>query len=91
MATTEVKIPSPGESISEVEIASWFVETGDYVEKDQEIGEIESEKGLRLGVYDWIYANCSICGKSAHINQEDIFDDKLICWDCQQKRGMTDE
>ncbi|MFW5820778.1 MAG: 2-oxoglutarate dehydrogenase complex dihydrolipoyllysine-residue succinyltransferase [Bacteroidota bacterium] len=44
MATTEVKIPSPGESISEVEIASWFVETGDYVEKDQEIGEIESEK-----------------------------------------------
>ena len=41
---TEVKIPSPGESISEVEIASWFVQTGDYVEKDQEIGEIESEK-----------------------------------------------
>ncbi len=41
---TEVKIPSPGESISEVEIASWFVESGDYVEKDQEIGEIESEK-----------------------------------------------
>lgn len=41
---TEIKIPSPGESISEVEIASWFVKTGDYVEKDQEIGEIESEK-----------------------------------------------
>ncbi len=41
---TEVIIPSPGESISEVEIASWFVQTGDYVEKDQEIGEIESEK-----------------------------------------------
>jgi 2-oxoglutarate dehydrogenase E2 component (dihydrolipoamide succinyltransferase) len=41
---TEIKIPSPGESISEVEIASWLVETGDYVEKDQEIGEIESEK-----------------------------------------------
>lgn len=40
----EVKIPSPGESISEVEIASWFVKSGDYVEKDQEIGEIESEK-----------------------------------------------
>src|SRR6056297_2535018 len=41
---TEIKIPSPGESISEVEIASWFVESGDHVEKDQEIGEIESEK-----------------------------------------------
>jgi 2-oxoglutarate dehydrogenase E2 component (dihydrolipoamide succinyltransferase) len=40
----EIKIPSPGESISEVEIAEWFVSSGDYVEKDQEIGEIESEK-----------------------------------------------
>lgn len=40
----EVKIPSPGESITEVEIANWLVETGDYVEKDQEIAEIESEK-----------------------------------------------
>jgi len=40
----DVKIPSPGESISEVEIASWLVENGDYVEKDQEIAEIESDK-----------------------------------------------
>lgn len=40
----EIKIPSPGESISEVEIASWFVQNGDYVEKDQEVGEVESEK-----------------------------------------------
>lgn len=40
----EVKIPSPGESISEVEIASWLVADGDYVEKDQEIAEIESDK-----------------------------------------------
>ncbi len=40
----ELKIPSPGESISEVEIANWFVENGDIVTKDQEIGEIESEK-----------------------------------------------
>jgi 2-oxoglutarate dehydrogenase E2 component (dihydrolipoamide succinyltransferase) len=40
----EVKVPSPGESISEVEIAGWFVESGDFVEKDQEIGEVESEK-----------------------------------------------
>jgi 2-oxoglutarate dehydrogenase E2 component (dihydrolipoamide succinyltransferase) len=42
--TIEIKIPSPGESISEVEIATWFVKSGDFVEKDQEIGEVESEK-----------------------------------------------
>lgn len=40
----EIKIPSPGESITEVEIANWFVKTGDYVEKDQEIAELESDK-----------------------------------------------
>ena len=40
----EIKIPSPGESISEVELATWFVEDGDYVVKDQEVGEVESEK-----------------------------------------------
>jgi 2-oxoglutarate dehydrogenase E2 component (dihydrolipoamide succinyltransferase) len=40
----EIKIPSPGESISEVEIASWAVENGDFVEKNQEIAEIESDK-----------------------------------------------
>lgn len=40
----EIKIPSPGESISEVEIATWFVKEGDIVEKDQELAEIESDK-----------------------------------------------
>ena len=40
----EIKIPSPGESISEVEIAVWLVADGDVVEKNQEIAEIESEK-----------------------------------------------
>ena len=40
----EIKIPSPGESISEVEIAQWLVEDSDYVQKDQEVGEIESDK-----------------------------------------------
>jgi 2-oxoglutarate dehydrogenase E2 component (dihydrolipoamide succinyltransferase) len=40
----EVKAPSPGESISEVEVASWLVQDGDYVEKNQEIAEIESDK-----------------------------------------------
>ena len=33
----EMKVPSPGESISEVEIAQWLVEDGDFVEKDQTI------------------------------------------------------
>jgi len=40
----EIKIPSPGESITEVELASWFVKDGALVLKNQEIGEIESEK-----------------------------------------------
>ncbi len=40
----EMKVPSPGESITEVEIAQWLVEDGDYVEKDQEIAEIDSDK-----------------------------------------------
>jgi 2-oxoglutarate dehydrogenase E2 component (dihydrolipoamide succinyltransferase) len=40
----EVKVPSPGESVSEVEIASWLVEDGTYVEKDQEIVELDSDK-----------------------------------------------
>ena len=40
----EMKVPSPGESISEVEIAEWLVEDGDFVEKDQSIAEIDSDK-----------------------------------------------
>ncbi len=40
----EVKVPSPGESITEVEIAQWLVKDGDYVEKDQIIAEVDSDK-----------------------------------------------
>jgi len=40
----EMKVPSPGESISEVEIAEWLVADGDYVEKDQTIAEVDSDK-----------------------------------------------
>ena len=40
----EMKVPSPGESITEVEIASWLVEDGSYVEKDQPIAEVDSDK-----------------------------------------------
>ncbi len=39
-----MKVPSPGESIKEVEIASWLVKDGDYVEKDQAIAEVDSDK-----------------------------------------------
>ena len=44
MSVLEMKVPSPGESISEVEIAQWLVEDGDYVEKDQAIAEVDSDK-----------------------------------------------
>jgi 2-oxoglutarate dehydrogenase E2 component (dihydrolipoamide succinyltransferase) len=40
----EMKVPSPGESIKEVEIATWLVKDGDYVEKDQAVAEVDSDK-----------------------------------------------
>jgi 2-oxoglutarate dehydrogenase E2 component (dihydrolipoamide succinyltransferase) len=40
----EMKVPSPGESITEVEIAEWLVHDGDFVEKDQPIAEVDSDK-----------------------------------------------
>ena len=40
----EMKVPSPGESITEVEIAQWLVSDGDFVEKDQAIAEVDSDK-----------------------------------------------
>ncbi|MFC6268528.1 2-oxoglutarate dehydrogenase complex dihydrolipoyllysine-residue succinyltransferase [Frigoriflavimonas asaccharolytica] len=44
MSILEMKVPSPGESITEVEIASWLVSDGDYVKKDQPIAEVDSDK-----------------------------------------------
>ncbi len=40
----EIKVPSPGESISEVQLANWFFGSGDFVDKDAEIAEIDSDK-----------------------------------------------
>jgi 2-oxoglutarate dehydrogenase E2 component (dihydrolipoamide succinyltransferase) len=40
----EIRIPSPGESITEVAIGNWLVQDGDFVEKDQEIAEVETDK-----------------------------------------------
>ena len=44
----EMKVPSPGESITEVEIAQWLVSDGDFVEKDQAIAEVDSDKASLL-------------------------------------------
>lgn len=44
MAIIEMKVPSPGESITEVQISRWIKKDGDYVEKDEEICEIDSDK-----------------------------------------------
>jgi len=44
MSVLEMKVPSPGESNSELEIATWLVSDGDYVEKDQAIAEVDSDK-----------------------------------------------
>ena len=40
----EIKIPSPGESVTEVAIGNWLAEDGSFVEKDQEIAEVETDK-----------------------------------------------
>lgn len=40
----DIKVPSPGESITEVEIGNWLVKDGDFVEMDQELAEINSDK-----------------------------------------------
>src|SRR3954468_16197549 len=44
MAVIEMKVPSPGESITEVVIAKWLKKDGDYVEKDEEVAEVDSDK-----------------------------------------------
>ncbi|MCK9449565.1 MAG: 2-oxoglutarate dehydrogenase complex dihydrolipoyllysine-residue succinyltransferase [Bacteroidales bacterium] len=44
MSIIEIKVPSPGESITEVQLANWLVADGEYVEKNQEIAEIDSDK-----------------------------------------------
>ena len=44
MAKIEMKVPSPGESITEVQISRWLKKDGDYVEKDEELCEVDSDK-----------------------------------------------
>jgi len=70
----EIKIPSPGESITEVEISKWLVKDGEIVEKDQEIGEVESDKatliliaeaggkiGIKAGEGDTVSVGAVVC------------------------------
>ncbi|MEO8760183.1 MAG: 2-oxoglutarate dehydrogenase complex dihydrolipoyllysine-residue succinyltransferase [Bacteroidia bacterium] len=53
MAIVELKVPSPGESITEVTIAKWLKQTGDIVEKDEALAEIDSDKAtLTLNAED---------------------------------------
>jgi 2-oxoglutarate dehydrogenase E2 component (dihydrolipoamide succinyltransferase) len=40
----EIKVPSPGESISEVTVSKWLKQVGDYVKLDEPLVELESEK-----------------------------------------------
>jgi 2-oxoglutarate dehydrogenase E2 component (dihydrolipoamide succinyltransferase) len=44
MPKIDMKVPSPGESISEVQIATWLVKDGDYVTTGQTIAEVDSDK-----------------------------------------------
>ena len=46
----EMPVPSPGESISEVEIAQWLVKDGDYVDKDQTIASLSQPKHRTLSL-----------------------------------------
>ena len=70
----EIKVPSPGESINEVEISNWLVSNGDYVEKDQEICEIDSDK-----------ATLTICAEESGVinilkeSEATLFVGEVIC------------
>ena len=55
----EMKVPSPGESITEVEIATWLVKDGDYVEKDQAIAEVDSDKAT-LDFIGFLITSCLV-------------------------------
>lgn len=48
MAIIEIKVPSPGESISHVELYHWLVQEGDVVQKNAEIAELESDKATLM-------------------------------------------
>lgn len=48
----EIKVPSPGESITEVEIGHWLVADGSVVVKNQEIAEVESDKATLTVIAD---------------------------------------
>ena len=82
----EIKIPSPGESISEVEIAAWFFQNGDFVEKDQEIGEVESEKAT-LPLIAWESGEITILKNAG----ETVAVGTVVCTIDPSKKGKKPE
>jgi 2-oxoglutarate dehydrogenase E2 component (dihydrolipoamide succinyltransferase) len=67
----EIRIPSPGESISEVELAKWLVENGSWVDRDQEIAEVESEKATLplLASHDGVIEILIATGSTVKVNE----------------------
>ena len=62
-----MKVPSPGESIKEVEIATWLVKDGDYVEKDQAIAEVDSDKATLESCAPELRLRCSASSKCSYV------------------------
>lgn len=78
----EMKVPSPGESITEVTISRWLVEDGAYVEKDQPLAEIESDKAtLELNAED--SGQVKILVKEG----ETVKVGSVVCWIDTEKKG----
>jgi len=61
MPIIEMKVPSPGESIAEVQIARWIKQDGDIVEKDEELCEIDSDKATLMQPLGGIFARRKVC------------------------------
>ena len=75
----EIKVPSPGESIAEVEMASWLVPDGEYVEKDQEVAEVESDKAtLPLIAEELIRPGAHITAMGSDTSAKQELDPKIL-------------
>lgn len=87
MAIIEMKVPSPGESITEVQISRWIKKDGDYVEKDEEICEIDSDKATLT-----LSAEASGVLKVIAKDGETIAVGKIVCQiDTDGKNGKEDK
>src|SRR5699024_8754227 len=83
----EMKVPSPGESITEVEIAQWLVEDGDYVEKDQAIAEVDSDKATLE-----LTAEASVVNRLKEEEWDIVAESEVVCLlDTDDAKPETDE